>query len=251
MVILFGHQGSGKSRFVKWFTQPVREMYGEATLGSYCDTATQSLKEDNLIIHLAEMAGASKQDSEVLKSSMEAGLSQSRAHYSHGSLVTYNRAQLIGTTNKDISEVIKDDTGNRRFIQFTLGKPGYNISYESFNIRGLWASVSVDDLEPLSNHTLRAKVQNIQKNQKKIGIYEQWFNDNSEKFFGEEKAKTQSEIYDDFKDYVEHYGASHDRSNINNYGFKIKIADLARNNNMKLIEKKTKGNRKYYFDMNY
>lgn len=248
MIMLYGRHGAGKSRFVKWLSSPVGEMFVESKMTSYCDPASQSLKQDNLIIHLEEMAGSKKAEAETIKTTMESGISQSRAHYSHGSLTTYNRAQLIGSSNKEITEVIKDDTGNRRFIQFTLGKTNMNIDYGQFDVEKLWRSILSTDKQPMDDPAVKIEMAKIQDEQRPKNIIEEWFIANMDSFTGREIAKSKDDLFRSCREYAEQNGNAFDRANLKSHGLIKKIEALAKNNDLILVEKKNNGDRKYYLE---
>ena len=211
MIVLYGQQSAGKSRFLNWFLEPIGGLVNEANLGDVTDSKNTAMRENNLVINVAEMAGATKADAEQMKSIMDGGIQSGRQLYSHGTISSYNRAQLIGSSNKDITEVIKDTTGNRRFFQLLLGRnASYRIDYSKYDVMKFWNSIDTDDIMPF-NTPIHADVVKVQETQRKLDVYEEWFLmcKDCKSYWSEQAAGTYEDMFNNFKNYVDEIGRAH------------------------------------------
>jgi Virulence-associated protein E/Toprim-like len=115
--ILGGKQGLGKSFFVSWLAKDVFGLQGYAErhinpdnkddLAICCETA---------IIEIAEAISTFKKDREILKKHFTAGYFYFRNPYGRYNIQRPHLASYIATANLGGLGILKDPTGNRRFI---------------------------------------------------------------------------------------------------------------------------------------
>jgi predicted P-loop ATPase len=86
-----------------------------------------------------------------------------------------NRATFIGTTNKDISRLIFDDTGMRRFYQIDcLAKIDWAVT-EEVNYQRLWKSVDETQESPLLDDAdLLTDIKRTQASKRQMTMMERW-----------------------------------------------------------------------------
>lgn len=251
MPIFYGQQGSGKSRFVNWLLSPISYMCDETTFSQYLDDKNIDIKTNNLVLNIPEMSGHTKTEFEKIKSNMDSGYISSRILYSHSSQTVYHRAQLIGTSNIHITNVIRDETGNRRFFQFLLGRDqSYKIDYSRFDAQRFWNSIKFSDEQPFNDTDLHDQIMNIQSTQRRLDIYEQWFNDH---VIGDD-VYTSSETSQSYQNMFEHLKHYADKNMSNPFydfqTFKNRFGEIVKSKNMTLQNKVTKNNKKpvrYYW----
>ena len=238
MIVLFGQQSAGKSRFLNWFLSPIKDIVKESNLGDVTDSKNTALREDNLVINIAEMAGATKADAELMKAIMDGGMQSGRQLYSHGTISSYNKAQLIGSSNKDITEVIKDTTGNRRFFQLLLGRnETYRIDYSKFDVMKIWNSVDTDDVMPF-NTEIHTEVVKVQLTQRKLDVYEEWFITCMENkiYWSENEAATYEDMFNNFRNFVDRTTPSM-KSFISLSSFKTRLKIITKTHNVTFNDK--------------
>lgn len=245
MPIFYGQQGSGKSRFVNWLLSPIHHMCDETTFSQYLDDKNVDIKTNNLVLNIPEMSGHTKTEFEKIKSNMDSGYVSSRILYSHSSQTVYHRAQLIGTSNIHITNVIRDETGNRRFFQFLLGRDqSYKIDYSLFDVKRFWNSIKFSDEQPFNDTNLHDQITNIQSSQRRLDIYEQWFNDHVIDDCAYTSYET-SQSYENMFENLKHYADKNmSKPHYEFQTFKNRFGELVKSNNMTLHNKTKKTDRK-------
>lgn len=175
MVILFGEQGNGKSKFWINFFKPIGELFVEKfDMHKLNDNSYSYQLSVYPAVMFEEMAGADKTDVAHLKSVMDGGAAMMRESYARAS-VRVIEATMVGASNKDLRNSIKDETGNRRFIQFTTQLIDLKL-LESFDFLKIWKSVDENAKEPpmYADKALLEDLKEAQEEQRVIGPVEQW-----------------------------------------------------------------------------
>jgi hypothetical protein len=136
MLVLYGPQGIGKS-------SGIRTLFGKEWTTSWSFDSGAS-KRDNLLAlytgwcaEVAELAGMDKRDSKEMRDLISALEDPLRRPYGRGSSKYPRHTVLIGTTND--SEILRDETGNRRFIIMACGAPQVDLSKMQAAREQLWA----------------------------------------------------------------------------------------------------------------
>jgi hypothetical protein len=160
MPVIVSAQGTGKTTAVRRLIEPMSDLAGTSTLESITDDRTWATFETSYVRMVDEMARADKADMNVLKQLLsEDGYLQYRPLYFNKLVKVKQNVTFIGTSNEDISLIIKDYTGVRRFFQL-LGRtePIYSMQpgeisnfwreFEVFNPLEIWQGVN-EELEIL------------------------------------------------------------------------------------------------------
>ena len=133
-------QGSGKSTAIKKLTSVVADYRGDYDMSSIADSRYQTQLGVDLVGVLDEMSGASRTDVDALKRVITAN------HLSIRKLGTnivddiFIRCSFIGSSNKNITELVQDG-GMRRFFQInTLARLDWE-KINNINYLELWRSV--------------------------------------------------------------------------------------------------------------
>jgi hypothetical protein len=120
MLIFGGAQRVGKSTFVELLFSPIAEMMQPASFAQITDEKIIEIWRAP-VIFMDEMAFASKSDADQVKNVITAKVLSRRPMRSNGYDKVRQQSTLIGTTNKVLAQLIRDETGVRRFgyIPFT------------------------------------------------------------------------------------------------------------------------------------
>lgn len=176
MPILYGPQGSGKTTIVDHLLSPLEEFKTGVGFNMFDDRSQSYRLSVMPIMVFDEMAGITKADNERLKDIMHARSRQLRDNYMNAT-TRILVSTFIGCTNKDISTLIRDETGNRRFFQIDT-PPLSREAIRAFDPLVMWRSVNEDAEPPLyANHEALNAVQVVQREQRHIGHVEHWIDE--------------------------------------------------------------------------
>jgi hypothetical protein len=199
MPVIHGPQGCGKTFLLEKMLSPI----SEATSWSDFDQITDDRNHDlwnSLVIVLDEMARANKADVETIKHVITAETLDRRPMRSNATFPVQNRAVLIGASNHRLDELIKDETGNRRFVELIFNtKAPRDVS---FDFRAMWASVQPGDADPLDAH--RPALAKAQEAYAVKGPVQDWLDScKADRLFwaaGVNGVNT-NDLYDDFRNH--------------------------------------------------
>lgn len=151
MPVIHGPQGCGKTFLMEKMLSPVREAASWSNFEQITDDRNIALW-NSLVIVLDEMARANKADVETIKHVVTAETLDRRPMRSNNTVPVKNRAVMIGASNHRLDELIKDETGNRRFVEliFKAGAPRNMIN--QFDFHAMWCSVQPGDADPLDGY---------------------------------------------------------------------------------------------------
>lgn len=119
MPILYGPQGAGKSQLVARLAAamvPAWAVTG-AKVSELADARAIAGIVDAHIVICDEMEGASNTDMDAIKSAITASTISYRPMGTNTRAQAVNCSVFIGTTNRDLTEILVDPTGMRRFYQ--------------------------------------------------------------------------------------------------------------------------------------
>jgi hypothetical protein len=170
MPVLFGSQGSGKSWFLDRLTGPVAALTTFSDFQAICDDRNIDLWRSFLIV-LDEMAKADKSDIEVTKHVITAEKLERRPMRTNMSVTITQCASFLGASNMSLAELIRDETGNRRFVE--LPWVGAEIGFvDGFDFTAAWRSVHHDDADPMLPYMAELKA--VQAGSRNYGPVESW-----------------------------------------------------------------------------
>lgn len=192
--IMGGEQGIGKSYFTKWLSKP----FG---LGGHAERHINPDNKDDLaiccetmIIEIAESINTFKRDREVLKKHFTAGYFYFRNPYAKYNIQRPHCASYIATANLAGLGILKDPTGNRRFIICEMIDIDKSYSKE-LDIEQLWAE---------ANYIYKSKKDELNSN------YELLIDVAKRDFINSRYASRPIE-YDDLEELIEYTGDDYDR----------------------------------------
>ena len=171
MPVILGRQGSGKSWFMKWLTDPVAELRRDTDFKAIGDERNIGLWSSYALI-VDEMAYADKSDIETVKHVITADVLDRRPMRRNESVRVPQCATLIGASNKSLGELIRDETGIRRFAGIHFRN---DADWEYLNAQSAldaWRSVSPDAPDPLDE--FREELAALQVAERHVSPVEAW-----------------------------------------------------------------------------
>ena len=176
MPILYGPQGSGKTTAVRHLLSPIRDFTSAVGFDVFTHDAKIMKLSVTPVMFFDELAGITKAENERIKDFMHSESRELRRLYGdpvNRSLVT----TFIGCTNKDISTLIRDETGNRRYLQIETPRLD-RAEIVKFDALAMWRSVDENADAPLyANADDLNAVLDVQAEQRHFGKVEHWLNE--------------------------------------------------------------------------
>jgi hypothetical protein len=170
MPVLFGSQGSGKSWFLSALAQPIYDLSTWSDFEAIGDERNIDLWRTSLLI-MDEMAKAAKSDIETTKHVISADTLERRPMRTNSTVTVRQCATLIGSSNMSLVELIRDETGNRRFVQ--LSWVGAEHSFvNNLNFTDAWRSVHHQDPDPML--PFMEELRALQSAHRNYGPVESW-----------------------------------------------------------------------------
>lgn len=227
MPVLFGAQGSGKSTLIKdYLCKPIEDFTASTDFSAITDDRNHDIFK-NWVLIFDEMGRSTVNHIEDIKRKVTEYSFTSRILGSHNNTIVKIDSTMIGTTNKDISRLLYDDTGMRRFFQINcLSQMNWHMTSE-INYNLLWRSVNEKSSSPLKQDLdLYKRIQKIQNGKRQITLLEQWLRDR--KFtIGQEEVVRAKALYDEYVEF--HKEHNNDRCDVNSTNFGRSITDVALN----------------------
>jgi hypothetical protein len=116
---------------------------------------------------------------------------------------------FIGCSNEDIAGLIRDETGNRRFIQFETRLIDYHAMHEIDAFK-IWKSIDENAVSPYKSSQADIEaIKAIQAEQKFQSLVEEWIQDGDDIPSSECKATALYEFH--FKPYADTFGGADTR----------------------------------------
>jgi hypothetical protein len=171
MPVMHGIQGCGKTYLIEKMVAPVAEATSWSNFEQITDDRNIALW-NSLIIVLDEMARAAKADAETIKHVITSETLDRRPMRSNVTIPVLNRATMIGASNHRLDELIKDETGNRRFIELIFQRPDDRTLADRIDFSAMWASIQPDDADPLD--AFRDQLAAVQRQYVVLGPVEDW-----------------------------------------------------------------------------
>lgn len=148
MPVLLGSQGVGKSTFVKEvLTKPVAELMSSTDFNMVTDERNKDLWR-NFVLFMDEMGFAGKADIDKVKGRITESSITIRPMRTNDTIQVRQCATFIGCSNKELDQLIRDETGNRRFAALRFSnKPDWSL-LEGLDPLLLWNSVDERGEDP-------------------------------------------------------------------------------------------------------
>lgn len=203
-VLTGGLHGSGKSTLVKLFTSPLEDGTRSSDFSQITDDRNIELWENTFVMILDEMAYSTRADVEKVKNIITSTTLERRPMGTNQISKIYQSATFIGTSNKTLGELIKDETGNRRFFPVPVkDKFDYDV-INSTNYKSIWKMV--DEHAECPINSILAEISEIQESERNKSAVEVWL----EQFEFVKGKYTGSDFYQEFKLWAEDNWSRHD-----------------------------------------
>lgn len=173
MLVFYGEQNVGKSKFVKAFISPWEGLAdGGMDFKESLDPRNTNMHCHRAILTIDELTGMDRQALEAIKSFITVDSKVSRVLGTNSRESVVIRTSLIGSTNRHIIDLIYDPTGMRRFLEIPFGSKR-PLTKEQINevfltAQEMWQSIDENDVSPIDYTVFPetfAKLQSIQKQQ--------------------------------------------------------------------------------------
>lgn len=177
MPIFHGPQGSSKTTAIDALLAPVADVTAKTDFEVFSHDSKAFDLTIKPIMFMDEMSGATRADVTKIKQVMTQDRRSMRQIYQATSTRTLITT-FVGASNKDISTLIKDETGNRRFLQIDTPVLDRK-SFAGFDMLAVWRSVDENAEEPPLYATPEATeiVKAVQDGQRFRGPVYEWVMD--------------------------------------------------------------------------
>lgn len=117
MPVLYGPQGSGKTKAIKRLTAPIATSVSELALDKLSDDRWYKAFSEYLVLFFDELQQIKKASLETLKHQISADINTYRPMKTNDAVNVPMRSSCIGASNKPLSASFSDSTGMRRFYE--------------------------------------------------------------------------------------------------------------------------------------
>lgn len=173
MPVITGAQGKGKTQFVERMTAPLEDFKSGTDFGVITDNKTIDIWS-SYILFLDEMGLLSKADVDQVKNLITREHAPIRLMKQNESAQVRNCATFIGCSNKSLGQLVRDDTGVRRFaeLQFTA-TPDFD-AINAIDWMMLWQSVNERDTDPMISMNMMQMLRDQQEENRNQSPVEVW-----------------------------------------------------------------------------
>ncbi len=147
MPVLTGKQGGGKSTFVERMTKPIKDAVMHTTFEAISDERNIDLWSTP-ILFMDEMSGAKKADKDTVKHAITASHLTRRPMRTNSSILVRQLTTFIGCSNEGLGEIIRDNTGIRRFAELEFSQTPDWDTMDRIDWLMLWQSVDELGTDP-------------------------------------------------------------------------------------------------------
>lgn len=149
MPVLLGPQGVGKSTLIREvFLKPLAEMTINTDFSEITDNRNHDIWR-YFVLFLGEMGHAGKADMDTVKNLITLHSLQRRPMATNITVSIRQNATFIGCSNKEIEQLIRDETGNRRFAALRFSSTPDHAAINAIDAQLLWQSVDEHGEDPM------------------------------------------------------------------------------------------------------
>jgi hypothetical protein len=228
MPVFFGPQEAGKSTVVRdYFCKPVTDFFASTDFATITDNRSHDIW-DNYVLFFDEMGRSAVSHLEDIKRKITEDTFNARVLGKNSDTLVVNRATFIGTSNKDISRLIFDDTGMRRFYQVDCRARIDWAVTNQIDYKKLWRSVNENEETPLMKDAERLqRIKRVQSSKRQITMLERWLRERQHQPFVQEKILGKA-LFDEYVKFEQaNSGTGRSETNVTQFGRNIK--DIAMN----------------------
>lgn len=149
MPVLLGPQGVGKSTLVRdIFLSPLAEVTMDTDFKEICEVRNHDMWRF-FVLFMDEMSHAGKADMDQVKNLITMPMLQRRPMGSNDMVNLRQNATFIGCSNREIEQLIRDETGNRRFAALRFTSTPDHATINQIDAQVLWQSVDEKGEDPM------------------------------------------------------------------------------------------------------
>jgi hypothetical protein len=205
MPVITGAQGKGKSTFVRdYLLEPVSELVSNTDFGQI-EEVRNTEQWRNYVLFLDEMGYAGKADIDNVKNKITAPSVTGRPMRSNDNVQYSQNATFIGCSNKELNQLIRDETGNRRFVSLRYSSSPDWAKLNNLKPHLLWMSVDERDEDPTKG--IADELRAAQALVREKSMVEQWLEDYKVPTLFVGKKRKSSEWYPEFKSWFNDFGS--------------------------------------------
>ncbi|CAO4175987.1 VapE domain-containing protein [Methylorubrum populi] len=149
MPVLLGPQGVGKSTLIRdIFLKPLEEVTMNTDFAEITDNRNHDMWRF-FVLFMDEMSHAGKADMDTVKNLITLPILQRRPMNSNDVVNIRQNATFIGCSNREIEQLIRDETGNRRFAALRFKSQPDHATINLIDAQVLWQSVDEHAEDPM------------------------------------------------------------------------------------------------------
>ncbi|MGO1160864.1 VapE domain-containing protein [Brucella sp. C7-11G] len=203
MPVINGPQGVGKSTFVTdYLLKPVEELVGKADF-KMIEEVRNTEQWRNYVLFLDEMGYAGKADIDNVKNKITASTVTGRPMRSNDNVQYRQNATFIGCSNKELDQLIRDETGNRRFAALRYAKKPDWSKLKGIEPRLLWLSIDEHGIDPSTE--VMDELRKRQEEAREKSVVEQWLDDHVVPLSLIGKKQETGELYKSYTEWAATY----------------------------------------------
>lgn len=130
MVIFRGPQGIGKTEAIRQLFKPLLGWFKSASLSEITDDRWKLFLRDGFVVFCDELQYAERTSVDALKNIVSADTFETRKLGGNIYVNVTQNCTFVGATNRSVSEMIRDNTGMRRFFEI---ESLYKMDWETMN----------------------------------------------------------------------------------------------------------------------
>ncbi len=176
--VLVGKQGCGKTQALEHLIRPLKFLSTEGNLGTFVRESEKFVFGTYYIVKLDEFAKGAKSDLESMKNIITSSDINYRTFYVQKMATLHNISTFIGASNRSVSEIFSDPTGNRRFYEIPcLDKIDWGViggisEDDGIDYYNLWMSIDEENESPIMPFI--AEISRYQEEFRPTTIVEDW-----------------------------------------------------------------------------
>jgi phage/plasmid-associated DNA primase len=144
MIVFTGKQGAGKSTAIDILLKPLEDYRLDMAVPALADERNFHSLSRSFVVVCDEMHGCAKADIESLKHIVTARTVSARKLFTNSRDTLEQNASFIGSSNKAVDLLVRDDSGMRRFFSFDCAERMNWSQLNSVNAENMWKSIDED-----------------------------------------------------------------------------------------------------------
>lgn len=144
MIVFTGKQGAGKSTAIDILMKSLEDYRLDMAVPALADERNFHSLSRSFVVVCDEMHGCAKADIESLKHIVTARTISARRLFTNSRDILEQNASFIGSSNKAVDLLVRDDSGMRRFFSFDCAeRMDWNV-LNTVNAENMWRSIDED-----------------------------------------------------------------------------------------------------------